>query len=78
MKKYYEAYDDRYRTIHGKGYPWFGSDRTPIVEETARKYGVKTVCRLPADPEWAKAVDAGAVETIDCPDLLPIIDAIVG
>lgn len=40
MKKYYEAYDDRYRAIHGKGHTWFGSDRTPIVEETARKYGV--------------------------------------
>ena len=53
----------------------FGGSR---IEETARKYGVKTVCRLPADPEWAKAVDAGAVEGIDCPDLQPLIDVIAG
>ena len=53
----------------------FGGSR---IEETARKYGVKTVCRLPADPEWAKAVDAGAVEGIDCPDLQPLIDVISG
>lgn len=38
MKKYYEAYDERYKTIHEKGYGWFSDERTPIVEETAAKY----------------------------------------
>lgn len=38
MKKYYEAYDDRYRTIHEKGCSWFGCDPTPIVQRTIDKY----------------------------------------
>ena len=38
MKKYYEAYDERYKTIHEKGYGWFSGERTPIVAEVAAKY----------------------------------------
>ena len=48
MKKYYEAYDERYKTIHEKGYGWFSGERTPIVAEVAAKYA-------PAEsPEAAK------------------------
>jgi len=53
----------------------FGESR---LAETAAKYGVDMVCRLPANPEWAKAVDAGAVEGVECPDLEPLVDAIAG
>ena len=38
MKKYYEAYDKRYRQIHKKGLSWSVENNTPIVEETIRRY----------------------------------------
>lgn len=38
MKKYYEAYEDRYKTAHEKGVSWSSSQCTPIVLETIRKY----------------------------------------
>ena len=33
MKKYYEAYEDRYKTAHEKGVSWSSSQCTPIVLE---------------------------------------------
>lgn len=39
-RKYYEAYDDRYRQIHGEGLQWFYDDPTPIVAETMREFGI--------------------------------------
>ena len=39
-RKYYEAYDDRYRQIHQAGLQWFYDDPTPIVEEIIEKFGV--------------------------------------
>lgn len=41
MKKYYEAYDLRYRQVHEKGLAWFGGQPTPIVGEVLAKYGVQ-------------------------------------
>ena len=38
MKKYYEAYEDRYKTAHEKGVSWSSNQCTPIVLETIRKY----------------------------------------
>lgn len=38
--KYYEAYEDRYKTIHDKGYSWSSDKPTPIVFETIKKYGI--------------------------------------
>ena len=38
MKKYYEAYEDRYKTAHEKGVSWSSNKCTPIVLETIRKY----------------------------------------
>ena len=38
MKKYYEAYEDRYKTAHEKGVSWSSSQCTPIVLEMIRKY----------------------------------------
>ncbi|MCR5005764.1 MAG: class I SAM-dependent methyltransferase [Clostridiales bacterium] len=40
MKKYYEAYDSRYKTIHDKGYSWSSDTPTPIVRETIEKYSI--------------------------------------
>ena len=39
-RKYYEAYEERYKTAHEKGVSWAGKACTPIVMETVRKYGV--------------------------------------
>ena len=40
MKKYYEAYDLRYRQVHGAGLEWFSGTPTPIVAEALAKCGV--------------------------------------
>ena len=40
MKKYYEAYDLRYRQVHAQGLHWFDDAPTPIVAEIMEKYGV--------------------------------------
>lgn len=40
MKKYYEAYDSRYRIIHERGYSWSSNVPTPLVMDTIRKYSV--------------------------------------
>ena len=37
-KKYYEAYDERYKTAHSAGVSWFGENATPIVSEVIEKY----------------------------------------
>ena len=39
-RRYYEAYDERYRTIHGKGYRWSGDSCTPVVMSVIRRYGI--------------------------------------
>lgn len=40
MKKYYEAYDLRYRQVHEKGLAWFSGVPTPIVAQTLEKYAI--------------------------------------
>lgn len=39
-RKYYAAYDERYKTAHEKGVSWASGCSTPIVLETIRKYGI--------------------------------------
>ena len=39
MPEYYEAYDARYRAIHGTGARWFSDAPSPIVGQTLAKYG---------------------------------------
>lgn len=36
-KKYYEAYNERYKVIHKKGFSWSSDISTPIVLETIKK-----------------------------------------
>ena len=40
MKKYYEAYDERYKLIHKKGYSWSSNIPTPIVLDVIERYGI--------------------------------------
>lgn len=37
-KKYYEAYNERYKAIHEKGFSWSSEEATPIVLETIKRY----------------------------------------
>ncbi len=40
MKKYYEAYDDRYRQVHNeKNLAWAGEAHSPTIEKLLIKYG---------------------------------------
>ena len=39
-RNYYEAYDDRYRQVHGQNLQWFYDDPTPIVQEMMEKFGI--------------------------------------
>ena len=52
----------------------FGPSR---VDALAARHGVSVACRLPIDPAFAAAVDAGAVETLACPALDPLLDALL-
>ena len=47
------------------------------IDEIAARHGIGTVCRLPIDPGFASAMDAGAVETVDCPELETLVDQII-
>ena len=58
----------------GKQMEVFGPSR---VEELAKQHAIPIACRLPIDPSFAAAVDRGAVESIDCSALEPLIDALV-
>ena len=50
----------------------FGPSR---AGELASRHGIAAVASLPIDPEYAKAVDLGAVEKLDAPSLDVILDA---
>ena len=39
-KKYYTAYEERYKTAHAHGVSWSSSSSTPIVGETVKKYQI--------------------------------------
>ena len=38
-KKYYEAYEERYKVAHENGVSWMSNEQTPIVMEMLSKYG---------------------------------------
>ena len=40
MKKYYEAYDLRYRQVHARGLEWFDREPTAAVKKTMEQYGI--------------------------------------
>lgn len=39
-RKYYEAYDDRYRQVHSQNLQWFYDDPTAVVAQTMEKFGI--------------------------------------
>ncbi len=41
QRKYYEAYDDRYRQIHGLNLQWFYDNPTPIIMDTICEFGIR-------------------------------------
>lgn len=45
-RKYYEAYDDRYKQAHEAGICWFGGESSPIVGRMLEKYHVGTDSRI--------------------------------
>ena len=61
MKKNYEAYDLRYRQVHGEGLEWFSGTPTPMVAEALEK------CGVPAD---APMLEIGCGEGHDAACLL--------
>ena len=40
QRKYYEAYDDRYRQIHSQNLKWFDESPSAIVLETIHGFGI--------------------------------------
>lgn len=45
-RKYYEAYEERYKTAHAHGVSWENDIGTPIVTETLEKYQIRQSTRL--------------------------------
>ena len=45
-RKYYEAYDDRYKQAHKAGICWFGGGSSPIVGQILEKYNIATNRRI--------------------------------
>lgn len=45
-RKYYEAYDDRYRQVHEQNLQWFCEDPSPIVEEIIREFHISSRHKL--------------------------------
>ncbi|MBQ9148988.1 MAG: methyltransferase domain-containing protein [Oscillospiraceae bacterium] len=39
-RKYYEAYDDRYRQVHGENLVWFTKEPSPIVAKMMDAFGI--------------------------------------
>jgi Mrp family chromosome partitioning ATPase len=57
----------------GKVHHIFGESH---IDEIAEQHGVKTVCRLPINPELAAAADSGTIEMMDEPELEPLVKAL--
>lgn len=45
-KKYYEAYNDRYRQVHEAGLQWFTQSPTPIVAEVMERFRISSSARV--------------------------------
>ncbi len=47
MKKYYEAYEDRYKKVHSeKNLAWAGEGHSPTIEKLLKKYGATKNSRI--------------------------------
>lgn len=45
-RKYYAAYDDRYRQIHSQGLQWFYDNPTAIVEKVIHDFGITSYHKI--------------------------------
>lgn len=61
MKRYYEAYDLRYRQVHERGLEWFGGQPTPVIAQVMADYAV---------PQDAPVLEIGCGEGADAAALL--------
>ena len=57
----------------GKKIPVFGDSH---LEETAGKYGVKVLAKMPLDPQLTACADGGAIEAYACDALAPAADVV--
>jgi Mrp family chromosome partitioning ATPase len=46
------------------------------AQSIAERFGIGNVARLPVDPDFAKAIDAGAAETLSVPEIEDFIEKI--
>lgn len=59
----------------GKKHAIFGESR---IEDTAEKFHIKTVSRMPMDPELSKQVDTGLIELNECNGLDGMAEMLAG
>ena len=57
----------------GKKISIFGESR---LEETAERFGIKNIARLPIRPAFAGLGDAGEIGKLECPELDGLIESI--
>ena len=57
----------------GKRHAIFGESH---IDETAAKFGIPHVAKLPINNEYASACDAGKIETVEVPELKELADYI--
>lgn len=60
-QKYYEAYEERYKTAHARGVSWENDVSTPLVADILNKYGI---------PQQARPLEIGCGEGRDAKILL--------
>lgn len=46
MRKYYEAYEERYKSVHQLGLQWAEKEPTPIVKGIIEKYNISTQAKI--------------------------------
>ena len=57
----------------GKQHSVFGESH---IDETAKRFGIEHVAKLPIDPAYASACDAGQIESLKVPELKELADYI--
>ena len=46
------------------------------IDETAARFGIPTVAKLPINPDYAGSCDAGSIETLEVPELKELADTV--
>lgn len=45
-RKYYKAYDDRYRQVHNESLKWFSEEHSEIVTDVVSKYQIELSAKI--------------------------------